>query len=621
MSHPAAICSERRFTLLDVLLRGVVVLFAFLAASTVENSSAFWSHLVAGQRLVQGNFSLRALLSPSGVFDGGLYVLYRSVGGTGLIVLKALAVGVLAGLLLPPRADGANAALLAAGTLLALTPYLALRPVLLSYFFFVATLRLLLAPPKEQTWKRYALGGLLFVLWVNLDSWFWLGPLLVILFWLGEGKERCMPWWLPGASVLVCLLNPRGFYVFAPPPGWLPQPWWSESPWQIEHLKVSIRHFDLASLAYPALMGMALVSLMLPGVLERGRRALVWVMLAALSSWRSALVPFFALLTGPITVLNLQDAFHCGTHTASESKGQTFSLLSALLRWLLLAGNVLLIFLAAVGGLRGLPRGTITPGWGVDAELSPQQFVATLQRWRQRGWLRAEDRLLAVPHELIPYFAWFASDEPFPEEQPKDLSAWATAARAGKGNLVAVDDPELFRQLSRASHHWLLLHVEGRFTLWGWKETCAELARRQPFAASRLAFAPNHEDQMMLPPVSPPRDNYPSPSLLERLLPWRAPPGRDSETAATYLRYFQSGILPPYRQRWMQGWSIYAASLAAPPPPVALSLLLRLEQPPGYLRDIDQDLPALPLLAIRAARHALATDPNDAHAYLRLGQA
>jgi hypothetical protein len=624
MSHSTPTGSSTRSEAPDAVLISGVLVFAFLVASTVESNGVLWAHLAAGRRLAQDAFSVQALLSPPGVFDRCLYALYGGVGGAGVLVLKALAIAVLAWLLLPPRVGGANAVPLAVGTLLALlalTPYLALRPVLLSYFFCVATLRLLLVPPGERTWKRYALGGLLFVLWVNLDSWFWLGPLLGILFWLGEGKGRWRRWWLPGAGVLVCLLNPRGLYVFVPPPGWLPQPWWSASPWRGERLEAMVQRFDLTALAYPVLLGLGLLSLVLPGVGQRGSRALAWTGLAILSSWQTALVPFFALVAGPILALNCQEAFYPSAISLPEGNKARPALLSVLLRGALLTVSILLIFLAAIGGLQGVPRTGSVPGWGIEADPSSRQFVSVIERWRRRGWLHPNDRLLTVPPELVPYFAWFTPEEPLAPGPPQDLAALEADCRAGKGNLAAVDDRNLFRQLASAAERWLLLHIEGRFTLWGWKESCTDLARHPPFAANRLAFAPNDEDHLLLPPLPSWQDAGVSPSVLDWSWPSRTPAGRDSEMAAAYLRYFQAGVLPPYQRRWLQGWSAYAASLAMPPPPAALSLLLRLEQPPWYLRDIDQDLPALPLLAVRAARWALAVDANDAHAYLRLGQA
>lgn len=651
MPHRAIARSDRQQDRLDVLLLGAVFVFAFLASSFLENNSDFWSHLAAGRRLAGDGFSLRDILLPPRVFDLALYTLFRSAGGTALIVLKALGLTVLAWLLLPPRARLADTASLVACTLLALlalSPYASLRPALLSYFFLALTLRLLLAPQRREAASqsgRFFLLGPLFVLWVNLDRWFWLGPLLVLLFWIGERLEgllagagrkpetmRRIPAWLPLTCGFFCLLNPLGIRVFSLPSTWLAQPWWLASPWQSGRFAASVQRMDLAALAYPVLMGLGLVSLTLPGVQERGRRALVWGSLAVLSSWHSALVPFFAVVAAPLTSLNWQDGLRRIGKTTQRTKRTQESLFplvsswpfgSFINRWVLLAGSLVLIFLAVVGGLHGMPRAETVPGWGVEADPSSRQFVETIHRWRQQAWLRPNDRLLVLPCDLAAYFCWFAPEEQLGEEQPHEFPALEAACRAGTENLVAVDDPNLLQKFAGDPEHWLLLHVEGRITLWGRKEACSDPSGPQPFAANRLVFASDEEDRALpSPPADSALQNYTlAGSLLNRLAPRSGPQGPDSEAATTYLRYFQARVLPLYHRNCLHSWSVYAAGLTAPPPPHALSLMLQLEQPSLPLRNVDNDLPALPLLAIRAARRALAVHPDDANAYLCLGQA
>lgn len=638
-------CSQGQRDRLDVLLVAVVLVFAFLASSFLESSGDFWFHLAAGRCLAEDGFSLRNLFVPPGAFDLALFTLFRGTGGVALIVVKALGFAALAWLMLPPpRLRSTDATPLVVCTLLALltlSPYTSLRPAILSYFFLALTLRLLLAAPawsSGQEWKHLLLLGPLFVLWVNLDRWFWLGPMLVLLFWLGErleallgsedktGTVQRLPAWLPLAGVGACLLNPLGIKAFSFPSTWLDQPGWSASPWQADRLLSSVQRMDLASLAYPLLLGVGLVSLLLPGVRERGRRALVWASLAILSCWRSEMAPFFALVAGPLTTLNFQDALRHfadrrlpmdDRRAVSESPIDDLKL-SFVNRWVLLAASLVLIFLAAVGGLQGMPRRGAVAGWGVSADDSFRQFVHTIRQWRQQARLRPDHRILALPQELAAYFAWFAPEEPLAQELHHELPALEAACRAGKGNLVAVDDPDRLRKLAGDPGHWLLLHVEGRITLWGWKDACSNPLVMQPFSANRLVFAADEEAKNPLPPRP---DYVPAGDFLNRLASRQGSRGPDSEAASTYLHYFQAGVLPPYQRSWRQAWSAYAGSLLAAPPPLAFSLLLRLEQSPLFLGDIEKDLPAFPLLAIRAARRALAVDPDDANAYLRLGQA
>src|SRR5207302_11052686 len=72
-------------------------------------------------------------------------------------------------------------------------------------------------PLAPRTTRYLLLVG--FVLWVNTDEWFFLGPLLVALFWLGErlGGERRTPGWLIPVSLAACLVNPHTVHAFTVP--------------------------------------------------------------------------------------------------------------------------------------------------------------------------------------------------------------------------------------------------------------------------------------------------------------------------------------------------------------------------------------------------------------------
>src|SRR5579884_3426438 len=70
---------------------------------------------------------------------------------------------------------------------------------------------------------------LVFVVWVNVDEWFVLGPVLVALFWLGErlGDRRRTPGWLVVAGLAVCLVNPNTWHAFTLPADLSPVTWTS----------------------------------------------------------------------------------------------------------------------------------------------------------------------------------------------------------------------------------------------------------------------------------------------------------------------------------------------------------------------------------------------------------
>src|SRR5262249_21779277 len=172
--------------------------------------------------------------NPSWLSDWLLYVLYRVIGGSGLVLVKALLVTALAWVLFQVRRGDASIGvpvLCTALALLVMSPRLTLQPVVVSYLFLGVTLWLLWRPGDgasekttfRQQLKHFAPLLLLIALWANLDGWFLLGPVLVALFWLGERLQPLLlvdkvdrmrpparvPAWLVPATLAMCLVNPH----------------------------------------------------------------------------------------------------------------------------------------------------------------------------------------------------------------------------------------------------------------------------------------------------------------------------------------------------------------------------------------------------------------------------
>lgn len=287
------------------------------------------------------------------------------------------------------------------------------------------------------------------------------------------------------------------------------------------------------------------------------------------------------------------------------------------------------------GGLEGFPSDTRRVGWGVQPDPSLQRAAETIRRWRQQGQLAGNDRGLVFQPAIADYCAWFCPEEKFVFDPrfPHDLASgserWQQRFREESIAYLVLDDPSTFNRLVQDPQHWILLHVEGRAAIFGWREGDVHPSAVPPLEVNRLAFAAEETDDDSLALSAPTRgpDRAPQPlSLWTRFLKPTPMPTLESETAATYLRYFRAGVLPQHRQRWSQCWAAYAAGLTGLPLCSAAgssipSLLLRLDQPPLFLGDIDEDLPAVPLLVIRLTRRALALNPEDATAYLHLGQA
>jgi hypothetical protein len=286
-------------------------------------------------------------------------------------------------------------------------------------------------------------------------------------------------------------------------------------------------------------------------------------------------------------------------------------------------------------GLEGFHSDTRRVGWGVQPDPSLQRAAETIRRWRQQGQLGGNDRGLVFQPAIADYCAWFCPEEKlvFDRRFPHDLASgserWQQFFRERSIAYLVLDDPSTFNRLVQDPQHWILLHVEGRAAIFGWREGGVHPSAVPPLDVNRLAFAAEETDDDSLALSAPSRgpDRAPEPpSLWKRFLKATPMPTLESETTATYLRYFRAGVLPQHRQRWSRCWAAYAASLTGLPLGSAAGssippLLLRLDQPPLFLGDIDQDLPAVPLLVIRLARRALARNPEDATAYLHLGQA
>jgi len=674
----------------------LVLILAFLTASSLARNSDVWFHLATGRLLAERQFSFGTdpfAYTTEGVYwvchswlaDLAAYEFYTLIGGTGLVVLKALLVTALAGLLLLVRRPGSSAWLPILCTtlaILAMSPRLLLQPACVSYFFLGVTLWLLWQQHQAEAWHAKTCRVLLllvFAVWVNVDEWFLLGPVLAALFFLGErlAGQRRTPGWLVPAGLPACLVNPYTYHAFTLPSELSPVTWSSglredsrfqalfASPWS--HAYPPTAGLHPAALAYFALTALGLVSFVLHRPALRDWRLVVWLPFALLAAWQARAIPFFAVVAAPITALNCQDFL-----STKRSR----------LSWLRIPGYVLLtLALAALGCLTWLGwsvSGSRQVAWGVQPDPSLQRATEALHDWRRQGLLPAGQRVFAVSPEVAQYGAWFAPGEKFffdhryqlfpaaardyevvcrdllPDLGSSDEGAkdWRQVLRDNGVGVVVYADREpqrLFAVLRRVvsdPEHWTLLDVAGQALAVGWNETRPPGALSAlAFDAERLAFGPQDERARRALPPAPERGpaQLPQPrDFRARATRLPATPSWESAAATLYLHYADDHE-PALRQQQLQSsMSGYAASLAGLaalpaglpqaafqlvssghlllPPEGAPSFLVR-EQLGPFFAHLVQRSPALPLLAVRAARQAAAADPEDANAWLRLGQA
>jgi tetratricopeptide (TPR) repeat protein len=307
--------------------------------------------------------------------------------------------------------------------------------------------------------------------------------------------------------------------------------------------------------------------------------------------------------------------------------------------------------------------------WDVEVHPSLERGAATTRRWRQEGKLRAEGRGLYLSPAVVHAFAWFCPEEPavrddrltkeifFSRVPPED---WAERLRARGIDHVIVYDPDqegrllaALRWLSFMPEEWPLLYREGNLAVFGWRDSAnkghgsADRFRGVELNLNRLAFRPAADQRAPRKRPEP----EPAPRQWWEAF-WRAAPPRTLDGDAASFDWHHAEALrqtAPYRHlvAWERsqaaglvaaagGWTwpggLFDADLRSvlyePPLPregqkagaqfplsgVALACQR------WYAREQDDTPPALLYLAVRAARRALAVNPEDADAYLALGE-
>jgi tetratricopeptide (TPR) repeat protein len=666
-----------------------VLAFAFLAASFPAVNSDLWRHLAAGRLLRSGDYTFGAdpfayttqgvyWVNHSWLFDLASYLAYTHLGGPWLVALKALLATALVGVLLlgvrRPGGLGISVACMALA-ILSMSPFLQLRPVCGSYVLLGLTFWILWRVTEEPntTGSRRLLLAVpfLFALWVNLDSWFLLGPVLAGLFWAGERLQgrRTVPGWLVVAAVAACLGNPHGYRAFRLPDEVAPVTWSSglrddvrfrplfSSPSGLPVFRAA-DEINLPLLAYYLLNLLSLASLLFVRGGLRSWRFLVWAPFALLAASQAWAVPFFAVVAAPIASLGIQE---CCTKLADTGGGR---LLNAAGSLAVLVACLGLIVLTWPGWLSGVRHERQRVGWAVVPDPTLRHAAEVLHGWHVQGKLTDLDRTFAFHPAVAAYCAWFCPqskqffdtryglfgeaageyervvqglDRPLPiasSPQPPAEGWEQVLQERGVTNLVLYDpDPRrvdaALGRLLEDTGKWSLLDIAGRVWLFGWKEGrkghergFRELAfdpERLAYGPQTSAAAPAHtdaEDRLLEPRVGGQR-------YWKGMLPrtW------ESEAAPMYLALFHAvarHLLPQAEREYR---SLFAAAragavalpsgLAAP----AADLVFRTVFQGVLARDGRDAPPALALLAVRLARRALAANPEDANAYFALGQA
>jgi tetratricopeptide (TPR) repeat protein/uncharacterized membrane protein YhaH (DUF805 family) len=507
----------------------------------------------------------------------------------------------------------------------------------------------------------------LFLLWANLDRWVLIGLGIVGLTWLGrvldEPAARRRP--LAGrlfvaflVAAAVCLVSPSGLGAFTAPAD---LEWFQAradsifarevtSPFQRAYL-LNVG-FTPAGLAYLTLLGLGLGSFLLRGAGRRWQRALPWLALAALSAFEVRCLPFFAIVGGPVLAWNLRD--HLARRPESANDPARRARAPQILQPLLYAVGGAVLLCAWPGWLQGPP---FEPRrWDVEIAPALERAARTLHSWYYEGTLGPEARALHFSPDTLAAFAWFC-----PEENHRLLGRAGAAVwdrRLGEPGVSYVivyhtDRGRLLATLEGITNdpeQWPLLYVGGDLAVFGWRARGKAGAdgplRSWEISLERMAFRP--ADDKKAPAEGPAREPEPR-QWWEALYKPMPPASLDRGEATLYLLYAEAvrraaGVR--HEIAWIATQGVALAGAAGVSTPFAavpdatwrlvlLRPLLPKEAAPrglprlnqvalGFQQAVafggDDTPPPLLYLAIRAARRAIAINPDDAQAHLALGE-
>ncbi len=458
---------------LDAVLSLLVLIFAFFLASFAARNSDLWMDLAAGRLIAQGQYTFGAdpfayttprtgwtWINHAWLYDWSSYRIAEvlggietATGGAALVAIKAVLIMAVAAVMLWLGRRGFTLwvpAVVVALALLAMSPWLLLRPTCLSLLFLAVTLAVLFWPrPADATEPRTVAGvprhwlllPLVFIFWVNLDDWFLLGPLTVGLYLLGEAAQLFLTTGFPGAAaprprelralagvllvgLAACLLNPYHVHAFTLPQNiaaWLDGgardvPSFRDaltSPFAGEYMQSLWATNNAAGFAYYALLLLGVLSFLLNRANLRLSRVLLWLVFGLLSAGLAGTIPFFAVVGGAITAVNFQEwsLRRLGSTPRVEGRLRQWSVAG---RYLTLVAALAVLALAWSGLLHpGADdyRQTRRVAWRVDADPSYRRAALKLGELRERHVLGDDAHGFNFTPELADYFAWFCPRE------------------------------------------------------------------------------------------------------------------------------------------------------------------------------------------------------------------
>lgn len=451
------------FASADFLLAAVAIMLAFLVASFTARNTDIWLHLAAGQRLLTGEYrpgsdpfsytgGERTWVNHSILFDVGANLLFRAdPTGMILVLIKALAVALAFGLVIGIRRPGYPPwpwAAVAIVAVIAAAPRLTFTPLVGSVLLLAVTLFLLFRlPHRPSSWRFPIAIGITFWLWANVDAWFFIGPLALVLVLVGEVAQKVLlggteddagplgP--LPAVptlsralaiGIVACMLNPHHVRVWELPfeltgaegvntdqrvryqlYGPLSKEFTQDTP------RGRSLGYNHNGLAYAILFVGGGLALGLGAGRLRFAHLALWAGFALLSLFTMFAIPFFAIVAVPVIASQL-NGMSAGLTLKSWGDPRSRFLVfgSAGGRVIGLLAACLACVLAWPGWMHpdvGDPAFARRVAWNIYRDAAMVRAAEQLQEWRANGNLPDEARGLIASGELANYCAWFAPRE------------------------------------------------------------------------------------------------------------------------------------------------------------------------------------------------------------------
>jgi tetratricopeptide (TPR) repeat protein len=382
--------------------------------------------------------------------------------------------------------------------------------------------------------------------------------------------------------------------------------------------------------AYYVLLTASAVSFVLARRELHPGRLLVWLALSALSIYQARMIPFFAVVAAPVLALNVQEWAR-----RRLSLHRSLTLLAGRLG--VLVGIVLLV-LVWPGWLQLAPYQP--RGWTIVPDRSLVRMAEYLKQRHAACDFRPDRSALTFSLEVAHYLAWFCPEERgFVDSRlplfdgvaddyvrmrrcllqeggdGQELSSLLDAHRLDR---ILLYDPDwermarAYRYLFLAAADWELLAVEGSATLFR-RRSMETAPSPQIFDYRRAVYHPTPEQRV--PPA--PRSPQP-PSWIDILRPPLESGSADREEAAIHV--LSSNLQPErFAVPWLaaQTTGVIGCGSGTEPAATGVALAIRFH----LVSRLPPTAPEPLLLAVRAARRALACNPDDARAFLLLGEA